>query len=46
MKKIKKIFKILLFIITLPIWIVIGIPIGIIFGIQLGEDMCIYESEE
>lgn len=38
--------RILLFIITLPIWIVIGIPIGIIFGIQLGEDMCIYESEE
>lgn len=46
MKKIKKIFKILLFIITLPIWITIGIPVGIIFGIQLGEDMFIYESEE
>lgn len=43
---IMKILKALLFIITLPIWIVIGIPIGIIFGIQLGEDMCIYESEE
>lgn len=35
----KNVLKILLFIITLPIWIILGLPVGIVMGIQLGEEI-------